>query len=199
MLNWSGMKRTCSFALVGCKQFVVTKYYMAFTTSCKCLYGGQRAPSKTNRQVIGEECSEDAPGKTRNQLIYLQCKNVIARTPPVGFPSSRWDSLESVAPILTQIQQSLWYADKKKDSLPLRPIVWRSRMMPYCRVVPYPFSKLKKRPTVCCLCAKASQIYLSRLTRWFILWQCFLKPHWLLFIFPDFSRYQMKRVLYQLA
>ena len=110
-----------------------------------------------------------------------------------------WDSLESVAPILTQIQQSLWYADKKTDSLPLRPIVWRSRMMPYCRVVPYPFSKLKKRPTVCCLCAKASQIYLSRLTRWFILWQCFLKPHWLLFIIPDFSRYQMKRVLYQLA
>ena len=43
--------------------------------------------------------------------------------------------------------------------------------------------------------AKASRRYLSRLTRWSTMLQCFLKPHWLQSNIPDFSRYQMGRVL----
>ena len=68
-------------------------------------------------------------------------------------------------------------------------------MIPYCQVVSYAFSKSKKRPTACCLRANASRRYLSRLTRWSVVLRCFLKPHWLLSNIPDFSRYQMKRVL----
>ena len=102
---------------------------------------------------------------------------------------------QSVVPILTRIRRSLRYSDTKTGSLPLRPILWRSRMIPYCQVVSYAFSKSKKRPTACCLRANASRRYLSRLTRWSVVLRCFLKPHWLLSNIPDFSRYQMKRVL----
>ena len=104
-------------------------------------------------------------------------------------------SSESAVPILTRIRRSLRYSDTKTGSLPLRPILWRSRMIPYCQVVSYAFSKSKKRPTACCLRANASRRYLSRLTRWSLVLRCFLKPHWLLSNIPDFSRYQMKRVL----
>ena len=87
----------------------------------------------------------------------------------------------------TWICWSLKFSDTKTGSLPLRPILWKSRMMPYCQVVYYAFSKSMKRPTACCLCAKASMRYLSRLTRWSMVLQCFLKPHCLLSSIPNFQ------------
>ena len=100
-----------------------------------------------------------------------------------------------MVPILILILRSLRYSDTNTGSWPLRPILWRSRMIPYCQVVSKAFSKSKKRPTASCLCAKASRRYLLRLTRWSVMLQCFLKPHWLLSSILYFSRYQMKWVL----
>ena len=55
------------------KSFLVAHSCMAFT-ACRCLYGVQRASSKTDCQVIDKECFEDVLGNTRRQVINLQSK-----------------------------------------------------------------------------------------------------------------------------
>ena len=56
------------------KPFLVAHSSMAFTACYRCLYGVQRASSKTDCQVIDKECFEDVLGNTRGQLINLQSK-----------------------------------------------------------------------------------------------------------------------------
>ena len=53
------------------KPFPVAHSCMALTACCKCLYGVQGAATKTDRQVINKECSEDIPGDTRRQHVDL--------------------------------------------------------------------------------------------------------------------------------
>ena len=56
------------------KQYLAVHSYMAFTVCCRCIYGVQGAPIKTDCQVINKKCSRDVPGNTRGQFINLQSK-----------------------------------------------------------------------------------------------------------------------------
>ena len=57
-----------------------------------------------------------------SSLIFSP-KHVTVRTPPVGTPSSGWNSSESMVPILFLILRSLRYSDTNIGSRPLRPIL----------------------------------------------------------------------------
>ena len=149
----------------------------------------QTAKSSTNRAL------KISGGIWRGKSLILRPKQVTANTPPVGTPSSVPNSSDKVTPTRTLNLRSLKYSETKMGSLPLNPALCKSRMIPYCQVVSYAFSRSKKRPTACCLWAKASRTYLSRLTKWSVVHLCFLKQHWLLLRIPFFSRYQIKRWL----
>ena len=109
---------------------------MAFTACCRCLsmVSRERPRKQIARSSTKGALKMSLAIQEGNSLIFSP-KHVTARTPPVGTPSSGKNSSESVVPILTRICRSLRYSDTKIGSLPLRPILWRSRMMPYCQVV----------------------------------------------------------------
>ena len=165
------------------KPFLVAHSCMAFTACCRCL-------SMVCRERPWKQIARSSTKSALKMSLAIQEGGSF-----IFNPKHITASVESVVQILTRIRRSLRYSETKTGSLPLRPILWRSRMMPYCQVVSYAFSKSKKRPTACCLWAKASRRYLSRLTRCSVVLRCFRKPHWLLSSILYFSRYQMRRVL----
>ena len=72
-LDWGAVKcMTLHFWAANLKPFLVTHSCIASTACCKCLYGVQAAPTKTDCQVINEQCSEDVLCNTWGQLIDLQ-------------------------------------------------------------------------------------------------------------------------------
>ena len=75
--------------------------------------------------------------------LILSLKHVSPRTPPASWDVF-WVEFISVFPIRARIRGSLRYSDTKTGSLPLSPILCRSRIIPYCQVVSLAFSKSKK-------------------------------------------------------
>ena len=62
------------FAFVGRKSETILCRPFLYGINCllqMSLNGVQGAATKTDRQVINKECSEDIPGDTRWQLIHL--------------------------------------------------------------------------------------------------------------------------------
>ena len=74
---------TLHLRVTNLKLFRVTHSCMAFTASCKCLYGVEQMATKN--QVVDKECSEDVPGNLRWQLVDLLIQT--ANAPHVGVPS----------------------------------------------------------------------------------------------------------------
>ena len=118
------------------KPFLVAHSCMEFTNWCRCLSMVSRErPQKTDSQVIDKECSEDVHGNMRGQLINLYSKACNSQDTTSWYSffwikfiwecSPNADSNSALPEILT-----------KTGSLPLRPILCRSRMIPYCHVVP---------------------------------------------------------------
>ena len=144
------------------KPFCSAHPWIASTACWRCLSMAwrelprkQMAKSSTNRAL------KISGGIWRGKSLILRPKQVTANTPPVGTPSSVPNSSDRVTPTRTLNLRSLRYWETKMGSLPLNPALCKSRMIPYCQVVSYAFSRSKKRPTACCLWAKASRTYLS--------------------------------------
>ena len=158
------------------------------------LYGVHGAPTKTDCQVIHEQCSEDVPGNTWWQLIDLQSKACHSKDTTscntflwVDFVSEygfNFDS-DSAVPDIS------WHNNRKSTSEANPVKVTNDAILSGYFMGIF---QVKEMPTACCLCARASWRYLSGLTRWSVVLRCFLKPHWLLSSILRFSRYQMKRV-----
>ena len=116
--------------------FLVAHSCMAFTVCCKCLSMVSRErPRKQIARSSTKSALKMSVAITDGSSLILSPKHVTARTPPVGTPSSGYNSSESVFPIRTRIRRSLRYSYTKTSSLPLSPILCRSRMIPYCQVV----------------------------------------------------------------
>ena len=145
-------------------------------------YGVQPEPTKTDRQVINK-----GPLK-----MSVAIEEGSALTFWYGHHQMGLflNSSETMFPILIPIRWSLRYSNKETGSPPLRSIMSRSLVIPYCQIVSYTFSKSRNRISVSCFVDSSDG-------RW-----CCGFPettlHWPVSSILDFARYQMKRVLIML-
>ena len=127
----SGCGKMSDFTLLGCKLETIIVAYscIALTACCECLSMVSRerprkqiGRSSTNNALkMSLAIHEGSSDRSTSQQGHHQLEHL-----PLGRIH------QSMVPILTL---SLWYfrySDTKTGSLPLRPILWRSRMMPYC-------------------------------------------------------------------
>ena len=116
--------------------FLVAHSCMAFTACSRSLsMVSRQRPRKQIAKSSTKSALKMSMAIIDGSSLIFSPKHVTARTPPVGTPSSGYNSSESVFPIRTRILRSLRYSYTKTASLPLSPILCRSQMIPYCQVV----------------------------------------------------------------
>ena len=164
------------------KPFLVTHSCIAFTACCKCLYSVQGAPRERPRKQIARSSTNSA---LKMSLAIHEGSSLIFKSETChGEHATSWNTflwvefvreygLHSDSAVLEIFRHK--HRQLASEANPVK--VSNDTILPGCFIA---FSKSKKRPTACGLCAKASWRYLSRLTRWAVMLRCFLKPHWLL-------------------
>ena len=141
------------------KQYLAVYSYMAFTVCCRCIYGVQWAPIKTDRQVINKKCSRDVPGNARGQFIDLQSKTCHSQD------TTCWDNFLWVDLTIecgpnsdsNSVVPEIYWTENGQFAFEASPFMSH---IPYWPVVSQAFSETKQRLTACCFCAKASWRYL---------------------------------------
>ena len=118
------------------KPFLVAHSCMAFTAWCRCLYGVQRASSKTDRQVIDKECFEDVLGNTRGQLINLQSKTCHSQDTASWNTSLRVKFFRKCCPNSdsnSPVPEILWHKNRQCTS-EANPVVSDDAILPGCLI-----------------------------------------------------------------